>query len=718
MERISREVRNFASLYGLEPTIEKYAAIKDKDASSRLDDINAYKDIREGYGHFFIKQLTSDIRMLHNTFEVEFPSVRYELGISLTPVALENALKTIFGESNVYTISHPESESFNILLPNVGGAVFNKIRFYPDYKQNVLNIVGIAPRIVLNGAYNLSSLFVSTDFQEIWLQILECSALPDESGENPRDTYSQLVEARNKSLIILANYVLSFCFLVRQKSCLHQVFSLLGTDAKYCGVASHHLFYLTADRQLSVNIKAALDRLYDDGTQISVSGIVKSGRPSSIVFSKPDAMIDDDMLILDNQNRLMVSKSQNLQEALSVLTFNMSELVEKRFRRIGYYDFHRLHFGYTFDAMLADVRRYAPFKSSPENMLQLHKWVDRRIDQGCLVPQYVLTEDDCWLRVFRPGENEDAILSHLSRYVLFVFNCIDEHLRLGWVPKDLLAEVLGAVFHLVGDCLTSSLGITFLLKVNKLYFFNDDIEEPRHVLDYLFDMHVFSCTDEKVRISPRLVDEELMQHTTLDKEAEEIIKNKISLMLSDLEQQTEIPLGQSFLVMNYYLYDINDRSQATAALHDAVGKALEISEKWLNGHARNLNEPKGGWSEVHASYLQLMDFVMDPSYWMSSDRLKMLSPDVYVQQRIVQEQCKMNSLILELELLLSTFLINDAPLTRDILDNIIKSPAGSYTIDDSVFVAAEKLLSDYDNDVVRADFLRTVSHDLPNNLND
>lgn len=718
MERITREVQYFASLYGVKVTIEQYAAIKDKDASNRLDGVNAYENIREGYAHFFIKQLTSDIRNLNNTFEVEFPSVRYELGHVFTSDELYDTLQDVFGESNVYAIRHTESENFNVLLPNVNGTIFNKIRIYPDYEHNVLNIVGIAPRIVLNEEYNLRSLFVSTEVQDLWRQIFDHSALPEDINDSTREDYNQLVEARNRSLIIIANYILSFNTLVRQKSQIQQVLDHLDTEAKYCGVLSQHLFYLIADRQLSLKMKSALDMLYGAGTQLSVSGIVKSENLSSIVFSKPDAMAEDDILILDNQNRLMISKSQNLQEALSALTFNMSVLVEKRLRRIGYYDSHRLHFGYTFDAMLADVRRYALFDSLPNNKLMLHKWVDRRIDQGCLVPQYILTDEDCWLRVFRPGENEDAILSHLSRFVLFVFTCIDDSLRLGWVPKDMFGEVLGAVYHLIGDSVSSSLGIYFMLDVNKLYFFNDDQQKPRLVLDYLFDMHVFSYDDEKVRISPRLVDEELMRHTTLDKVVENDVKDKISMMLSDLKQASDIPLGQAFLVMNYYLYDVNDRSKAARAMHEAISQALSVSGEWMHDRTEYKDEITDRWNDVHLSYLQLMDYVMDTSYWLSVDKLQKLSPDILVQQQIVQEQCKMNSLILELELLLSTFLINDAPLTKNILDNILKSPAESYNISDSVFVATKRLLSDYNKEVVRTDFLKAVSIDLSNNLND
>ena len=66
--------------------------------------------------------------------------------------------------------------------------------------------------------------------------------------------------------------------------------------------------------------------------------------------------------------------------------------------------------------LTAFVHRYGAFKiEEPEKFqTELHSWIDNRIDNGCIVPQYIVdSASSTWMRVFRPGENEDLLLSHL-----------------------------------------------------------------------------------------------------------------------------------------------------------------------------------------------------------------------------------------------------------------------------------------------------------------
>lgn len=720
MDCLTRIVSAYAKLFRVkhEP-LHCYAAIRDKASSPLLKDVIAYDEARPGFGHYFIKQLTSDIRLLHNTFEVEYPSVRFNLSDVFDSNTLLRAFTDVYGQNNVYLVQHLESESINILLPNVNASLFNKLRIYPDYKNHSLYVTCLAPRVIENWGSDIEDLFIDTPIESLWQLVLEESELPSISDFELVDGFvdiDRLEQDRNRCLVVLANYLLSFSTLIQQKDQLQHVFEQLADSFHYVGIVPQHVYYLTANRSLSSLICAKLAELYQSGIPYSSQVVGVEEKQNSIAYSGPDGMTDEDLAVLDNQNRLLLMNSTNLQEALSALAFNQTILVEKRMRRIGFYDPHRLHFGYTFGALMADVQKYASFELGDDAIIAMHKWVDRRIDKGCLVPQYIETESGSWLRVFRPGENEDEILSHLARFALFVFNLADAELRLGWLPQEVFAKLL-SISYFQFDSLADSLGIPLMLRNGSLFFKNDDQKEYRNLLDYLIRMRIFTVTNDKVRISPRLVDEELMQYTTLDSDVEEKVSAKLVEVLKDFKR-SNVALDQAFLVFNYYLYNSIDRMDATNAVRQVVVDTLNAIEGW-DPEVSDEELRFEYWNEVHEGYINLANFVICNRFLLSEERMLHLTGDEIARQRIISEQTKINSLILELEILLSIFLIDDESLTKDVLNDIANpSENPRICIADTVIEYAKSLLYDYNSEVKRRKLLQVISVDLSNFLND
>ena len=64
--------------------------------------------------------------------------------------------------------------------------------------------------------------------------------------------------------------------------------------------------------------------------------------------------------------------------------------------------------------------------------------------------QYILDyQSQNWYRVFRHGENEDTLLSHTARFVLFVFKERNKQTHLGWIRKDELEKLLVKAFNAI-----------------------------------------------------------------------------------------------------------------------------------------------------------------------------------------------------------------------------------------------------------------------------
>ena len=720
MKKLERETYAYAKRFGVKVEVQCYAAISDKDASPLMQGVIAEKPERNGYGHYFIKRLTSDIRSLHNTFEVEFPSISFVYVRDIDIKAMIKAFAEVYGKENVYHISHDENDSINVLLPNADKTLFSKLRIYPDNKRHILNVACLAPRIIKNWDHDIKHLFDGNPLESLWQEILIKSELPSISEQSPMDEFinnEYLEQDRNRCLIVLANYLLSFGTFIQQKTSLKQAFELLNDKFDYVGISNQQINYLVANRVLSQAIKEKLNEVYYNNIFYTSELSQPLDGQDGIVVSS-DGMTEEELAVLDNQNQLLLRKCQNLQEALSALVFNLAIMVEKRMRRISFYNFYRLHFGYTFSAFITNIRKYVPFELGDDTTLLLHKWIDQRIDKGCLVPQYIETKSGNWLRVFRSGENEDEILSHLARYALLVFKKTDTILRLGWVPLNVFRKLLSISYFDAGEDLEKALGIQFKLIKNQLCFKNNDQTEYRELTDYLLNMYIFISENDKIRISAHLVDEELMQNTTLDSEVERRIEQKIEKVLNNFKE-FETPLNQAFLILNYHLYNPKDRLDAQNAMKLVVENALK-SIKWNKEHLQdNDNMAYRNWITVHQGYMDLMDYIIDAKFWTSEQYLSSLSDDREIQKKIYTEQKRMHSLILELEILLSIFFISDEVLTGNVLKEILDpSENPSSNISENVLEKTKILLEDYYSIEKREWLLQAISLDLPRFLYD
>lgn len=246
----------------------------------------------------------------------------------------------------------------------------------------------------------------------------------------------------------------------------------------------------------------------------------------------------------------MMENSQNVEEALGVLFFNQDMFFEKQELASNpvTQDYHRLRMGFTYEG-LQDIiqdslaRGYFTLKPDEDFVITLHRWVDQRIGEASIVPQYVLDDKSkYWIRVFRHGENEETLLSHLARFVLFVFNERANKTYLEWIPKDELKNLLVNSFNKIeGDTLESkkkqiveSTNICIKVESDELVFTNDHYPvldqtgKPRSVLDYMIKMCILSEDEQGViTIHPRTKSFFKTGITTMSSQSEKEIRKEI-----------------------------------------------------------------------------------------------------------------------------------------------------------------------------------------------
>ena len=208
---------------------------------------------------------------------------------------------------------------------------------------------------------------------------------------------------------------------------------------------------------------------------------------------------------------------------MSAMAFNQTVLIDRMTRIAGNKRPDRLRFGYTY-SLLRDflINNSAKLSGSDITQTAIHAWMDSQIDNGSIVPQYIIDkESGLWTRVFRPGENEDILLSHLGRIVAFVLSSmliLDEDIKRGEVLKSNLEGILSYIYCKFGD------------KIEKeepcLHFFADKNHELKlrdkamtNVVDFLIRMSVLNFrNDNYVSVNDRLDNGEFSHYTTLDSE--------------------------------------------------------------------------------------------------------------------------------------------------------------------------------------------------------
>lgn len=547
IEGLWNEMMLYEQIYGLQGRIKHpvYACIKSQRSKQLPEmDIYAEESISEGFEHYFIKNLTADLRTLHKCLEVEFPIVRYTFDSAID----QNALFEKICESydSAYIIEHPDTNegnstekdavitSVNILLSG-SNAIFEKMRI--TLENNEIRISCMAPRNIHMSYRTLSRLFFSTEIGDVWRWAVKIPFymvnLLTKRNEAFGDYHDLLLNVI-KSLVALANYFYSYNTIVEQKSKLEGIFTSLGYNSKFQGVSEQDVFYLIGDRKQAQEVMRVFMNLYKDNKTLSpyFQGIGDVNINYQVFESDfPKGLIED----IGIQNKKLIENCKNLLEKLSALFYNQTLILVNGTRGINKKDEKtRLRFGHTFGSLYKSVLADRTIDAKT-----IHEWVDKRIDQGCIVPQYVLdAKSNCWTRVFRPGENEDVLLGQLVRFATFCFSSIDQTAKIGWVPQALLSDMLTIVMMKSDYDLSREMGIPLFLMDRNLMFSVEGGGDALEVIDYLKRMNVFEGDGPELQISNNLKQFDFGVYTSMGEEVDSNIRTIISEVMTRCDNES------------------------------------------------------------------------------------------------------------------------------------------------------------------------------------
>lgn len=628
IEGLWKEMALYEQLYKLEGKVQHHVHVCIKSKHSKpLTELNLPDSItvENGFEHYFVKNLTAELRTLHKFLEVEYPIISYHIPEKINRDVLIKCILDTYGESSSYRIDFPDYTKgkaengktgidetiscVNVVLDG-GNAIFEKMRI--KMTDHEVYICCMAPRNLHLSYRALSYMYLNTEVGSIWKwAVLIASSIVDKlsSMQDITDAYNGLAHNVEKSLVALANYFYSFNTIVEQKETLEGIFASLGYDATFRSVEEQDVFYLIGNKEKAKQVRDIFNDLYKAGKtlepRIQNVGDMKIDYQ---VFEKdfPDGLIKR----IGLQDRMLLEKCNNLSEALSALFYNQTLLLEHGTRGVGKKnDNTRLRFGQTFDAL---------FKLVPSNdvkkRMTIYKWIDRNIDLGCIVPQYVYDpKSNYWTRVFRPGENEDIVLGQLSRLAVFCFRCIDEVVGAGWIPKDVFSDLLSVIFLKSKFDLNWELGLNLTVSGRELLFQIEDAA-PTGVLSYLGQMSVLDCGDFDVRIGSSIEEYNIGEFTSMGKQVDEHISSLIKQILKKADQAGLPPFDTSYYT-NLFFIDRMSRSSLNNELEMAFDHVEEVIEKQLNTEKDLQFSTPDIDSRLIDDYYCLDDFLVIPAFW-------------------------------------------------------------------------------------------------------
>lgn len=667
IQNLYNEIKAYIDAYKLD-NVKIYAvvtAIKASDSKTlNIDDAlllnyEGKEPLRAGYGHYFVKCLMNDFSKLDNTLEVEFPTIEYDLPSNVDEQIVDEAIKKQYPDAFRPEQNGESRAKWCIILENGKTSAFNKVRIF--ISANKLRFVFMNPHYFNNNEETLAGLMVrqGSPFREMWNEIQ--LHFKNVELDIRKEFNNEIRRNRLRTQVILANYILSFNNFLVERDKINAIVGSLGIDENSYSIKENNLTYLIGNVSLVANTIGRLKVAADSNLSLDPLLSVKEMTVSNDYVLESNSLPKDELEVLLNHNLVMISKSQDTEESLSAMFNNLTILIEKWTRGTIYDDNYRLRFGYTMKNLTAFVHRYGAFKiEEPEKFqTELHSWIDNRIDNGCIVPQYIVdSASSTWMRVFRPGENEDLLLSHLARLVLCVWNQANEILQVQKVNTYTYQSLLSVVIDTFRECLEKEESyLQFRIDGKLLPCIGD---KYRNIVDYMKDMYILTEENDFLECSPRLQNKEFKTCTTLSRELEENIRKKIKSLLSP-KLVLDNPFGDFSGDINYELKELLPISKIEVNIQKLKDDVHDLIQLLLVSDGNVVDMTDNEVDHLLSNY-----FAFIKPYLLSDEKVSKLEID---GDSIYYTEEKLQKILSLYNILLLVYNYNDDELLTQYLEN-------------------------------------------------
>lgn len=651
-----KELREYEKVTGMKLDIQAYVALKDWDML-QIDGlkVNGMESKRRGYGHFFVKEVMKRFRKSHSCMEVEYPVVNYHFNQEVD--ARQLAAETMSHFEGYYEVRHEEGNVLCVLLPQ-NSSQFSKMRIYPD--KHKISVAIMSPWNIPDNEQTLEILMddMGYGYNILWQKITD-EVL--HRGENllSATTFRNL----RRSMVVLANYIFSYQVFLYYMRTVENALYACGIESFDKGIAEKDLYRLTGCKEI---VDMLLKKLNEQTHLLDMhfpKSLPMPVKERGLVYEEDNFPDGDERQNIQLHNEHMVRNSHSYQEALSALFFNQNLFIERWSRMKARYEGRRLWFGYTHDSLSYQLECNGRYKKPQNHEKLLHKWVDTRIDQGCVVPQYVLDpQKNVWVRVLRPGENEDVLLSHLARFVIHVYNLIDDKMELGYVPIDFLNGILAVVYQTLWmDCLQEQFDFTLILDDDRtLRLAEFDVTGRPDVINYLRRMYILEVNDDDVTISPRITDREFRSQTTMDSDAVRRLDKLVGEVMERFSG-SGLSYRNSETIFNHYLNKYIPVQTLVDVCHHVGTVLIDVTDHVKKGVEMGQSEffNVDTENQMIEAYHEVMRYSEDIAFYIQGSMSTKEYWQKYNSDRRFRALTEMNRIIYVINILASVYALKD-----------------------------------------------------------
>lgn len=510
--------------------------------------------IKEKNIPFFTTQNAKHIIELGRPIDMEFPILRFKVNpAKLHGEKLSEVLTKYFPDEDdyVYPISHQIKgknekkwsyiSNYNI-LPKEGTQYdhwnkdFSKMRIFVSDQsvQVVAYAPGILSESVLTGN---ETLFSNNRIEELWEKVRDykMASWPEGDEEDSvtkslRDSY-RMQCVRSKT--IWANYLASFLYLLKQKKAICKAISEVFEDevlntASFAEEDTRQLL----PPQLVSEITNSLTKCFREN--LAEDGGVFYGLHSEVLASQ-ELIPEECKADYVEKNRKGWQRCSMVKEALSIMFANQLFIINDgglgndSVRRT-----QRLRFGVTYTALKNNLA----FPLGIDRLWKdIHKWIDKNIDEGTVKPSYervVMDGNAYWLRMFRAGENENSF-TKMRRMCEFIIGKIQQKENRSYVERSVVEDLLTLVWKDPCDIIDYSYKWDFFdkKKVDSTFYLVYEEEEDKKTekdkakrfLDFLINQDHLQVIQDSSGVSRLSTIEDVQVVTPLESVQEEAISD-------------------------------------------------------------------------------------------------------------------------------------------------------------------------------------------------
>lgn len=405
-------------------------------------------NVERAVGHYFVNCLSVVFRKQCTPFEVEFPVFQAQLpkGCSIDIDVLDKTLRK--AKFNIYHINNhvkqilerrKENNNFTELGIDLSedGKTCKKIRLYIKGSQVLVSYI-YTPLVFQEDLTRKNSLW-GTIYEKPWCYIYDKL----NSSHKDMNVY--------KTLCVALNFLYSMDAFICIQETLSTCMSLSNT--------LHEEISFSLDiRELQLlfgyDIADYIYKWYNE-----VNAYAKSQKKQIPAHQVIDGIsmvkeyLPQDFKLIDYYNTVrnrLLRNFKKVSDALMVMFYVQNALLDKTNRMFYLLSSERLKYGHTYKSILSVLENAGIDISEKQNVTDVHRWIDARIDCATVVPQYIVSEnykgEKYWHRVFRSGENEVYFISHWVRLSIAVLNKIREETGRVFIDKEYFTGLLSLIY--------------------------------------------------------------------------------------------------------------------------------------------------------------------------------------------------------------------------------------------------------------------------------